>query len=389
MPNANSFRHAEDLRRPELTMPLTAHVCEECMLVQLENNERADFFFDDQYPYFSSWSQSWLDHGRAYAEAMIADLGLNADSLVIEVGSNDGYLLQCFASVAVPTLGIDPSGNVAEAARANHGIETIVDFFGAALAQTLADQGRSPDLMIANNVLAHVPDPNDFLSGFKRLLAPDGLITFEFPHVMELIRHCQFDTIYHEHFMYLSLLAVESMLQRNGLKAVRVEPLTTHGGSLRLYVRHDTWDGPIDPSVAAFRAKETAAGLNTLAAYQAFPEAVAALKRRLLSLLIEIKDAGKSIAGYGAPAKGNTLLNYCGVGLDMIDFTVDRNTWKHGLYLPGSRIPILPVSALDERRPDFVMVLPWNLKNEIISSMVHISDWRGRFIVPAPEPGIL
>jgi SAM-dependent methyltransferase len=353
------------------------------------NSERADFFFGDQYPYFSSWSESWLDHGRIYADAVIADLGLNTDSLVVEVGSNDGYLLQRFVSVAVPVLGIDPAGNCAEAARADHGIETIVDFFGATLAQTLVDQGRRANLMIANNVLAHVPDPNDFLRGFKLLLAPDGLITFEVPHLLALIRRCEFDTIYHEHFLYLSLLAAEPLFKRNGLKVVRVHHLSTHGGSLRMYVRHDTWDGPIDPSVAAVRTEEAAAGLDALAAYQAFPVTVARLKRRLLSLLIDIKDTGKTIAGYGAPAKGNTLLNYCGVGMDMIDFTVDRSTWKHGLFLPGSRIPILPVSAIDEQRPDYVLVLPWNLKDEIVSSMAHISDWGGRFIVPVPHPCIL
>lgn len=359
------------------------------MLVQITNGEPADFFFGDQYPYFSSWSQSWLDHGRQYADAMISDLNLNHDSLVVEIGSNDGYLLQRFKSAAVPVLGIDPAGNCAEAARSKYGIETIVDFFGEALARMLSGQDRCASLMIANNVLAHVPDPNDFLRGFKLLLAPNGLITFEFPHVLEMIKYCEFDTIYHEHFMYLSLLATEIMLKRNGLKVVQIDTLSTHGGSLRLYVRHSEWDGPIHSSVDAVRQREIAAGLDSLAAYQEFPKAVARLKRQLLSLLIEIKGAGKSIAGYGAPAKGNTLLNYCGIGKDILDFTVDRNTWKHGLFLPGSRIPILPVSAIDERRPDYVLVLPWNLKSEIVSSMSHISDWGGRFIVPVPEPFIL
>ncbi len=388
-PNANSFRAAADLQRPERFMPLAAVVCDTCLLVQLVEGEGADFFFDDQYPYFSSWSQSWLDHARGYAETMITDLALGPDSLVIEVASNDGYLLQHFATAAVPVLGVDPAGNCAEAARDKHGVDTLVEFFGEAVGRTLVEQGRRADLMIANNVLAHVPDPNDFLKGFKLVLAEDGLITFEFPHLLELMLHCQFDTIYHEHFSYLSLVSASALLERNGLKVVRVDTLPTHGGSLRLYVRHAEWTGPIDPSVEALREREAAAGLHSLAAYRQFPAAVASLKRRLLRLLIELKDQGKTVAGYGAPAKGNTLLNYCGIRKDFIDFTVDRSTWKHGLFLPGTQIPILPVSEIDLRKPDFVLILPWNLRAEITASMAHISDWGGRFIVPAPEPTIL
>ncbi len=389
MPNANSFRKPADADRPELFLPLKALVCENCKLVQLAEGEGAGFFFDDRYPYFSSWSDSWLAHGRRYAQAMIAELGLDGDALVVEVASNDGYLLQHFKAGGIPVLGIDPAGNCADAARANHGIETVVDFFGEPLARRLVDEGFRARLMMANNVLAHVPDPNDFVRGFKTLLRADGLVTFEFQHVLELIRQCQFDTIYHEHFMYLSLLSADAILRRNGLRVVRVDRLPTHGGSLRLHVRHVEWDGPIDPSVADTLAEERAAGLDEMSGYSAFPKRVAALKRRLLSLMIPLKDQGKRIAGYGAPAKGNTLLNYCGVGKDFLDFTVDRNTWKQGLLLPGTRIPILPPSAIEEGRPDFILVLPWNLETEIVSSMAHVARWGGRFIVPAPDPRVV
>lgn len=389
MPNANSFLAEADLRRPERFMPLAAVVCEQCLLVQLVEGEKADFFFGDRYPYFSSWSRTWMEHGREYAETMIADLDLGPDTLVIEVGSNDGYLLQRFKGASIPVLGIDPSGNCAQSAHDQYGVETVVDFFGAALGDLLAAEGRRARLMIANNVMAHVPDPNDFLQGFKRVLDADGVITFEFPHLLELMHHCEFDTIYHEHFTYLSVLAMTTLLDRNGFTIVRIDTLPTHGGSLRLFVRHAENPGPIHSSVQTVRDAEKAAGLSSLTTYQEFPAHVAALKRKLLKLLIEIKDQGKTIAGYGAPAKGNTLLNYCGIRKDFLDFTVDRNTWKHGLLLPGTQIPILPVSEIDARKPDYVLVLPWNLQAEITSSMSHIARWGGRFIIPVPEPCIL
>ena len=388
-PNANSFRSPSQIGEGELFLPLTAAMCNACKLVQLEDHKAADYFFNDTYPYFSSWSESWLDHARMYAEAMIAQGYGGSDSLVVEIASNDGYLLQYFASEGVRVLGVDPAANCADVARDKHGIETIVGFFGRELATTLVNDVGRADLMVANNVLAHTPDPNDFIAGFKVLLAAKGLATFEFPHLLELIKHRQFDTIYHEHFSYFSLLALAPLLSRNGLRISRVEKLPTHGGSLRVYVQHADMAAANEPSVATTLAEEKAAGLAEAATYKRFGREVERLKWQLLTLLIGLKESDAKIAGCGAPAKGNTLLNYCGIGKDIVDFTVDRSTWKQGLLLPGTGIPIYQPSAIDEFRPDYVLVLPWNIKEEMMDGMAGIHDWGGRFIIPIPEPQII
>lgn len=388
-PNANSFRNASERDGPELFLPLRAYVCEDCKLVQLSDIKDAGFFFNASYPYFSSWSTTWLAHAQKYAAKMIEDRQLGADALVVELASNDGCLLKYFQEKGVPVLGIDPAANCAEAARTQHGIETIVDFFGKALARQLVQDGRSADLIAANNVLAHVPDPNDFVGGVAVLLKPGGIATFEFPHLVQLIANRQFDTIYHEHYSYLSALALKPLFERHGLRLVKVEQLSTHGGSLRLHVAHQGSGARVDASVAEILAQECAAGLDALEVYQSFAQGVARLKRQLLSLLIGLKEEGKSIAAYGAPAKGNTLLNFCGIGRDMIDFTVDRSDWKQGLWLPGTDIPVLAPEAIDEARPDYVLILPWNLKNEIMGQMAHVRDWGGQFIVPIPEPKVV
>jgi SAM-dependent methyltransferase len=382
-PVSNAFRRPEDLDGPEVFLPLRALVCDACFLVQLQDFRAADDLFTADYPYFSSFSDSWLSHARRYAQTMTERCALGADSLVVEIASNDGYLLRWFKEQGVPVLGVDPARSVAEAAKANHGIETVVDFFGVALAKRLVEEGRRADVMAANNVLAHVPDINDFLGGFAVLLKPEGTATFEFPHLLNLIARNQFDTIYHEHYSYLSLTALDGAFARHGLEVVDVEALPTHGGSLRLYVRHVGAQAPAS-AVAEMRAREEVAGLRELATYAAFEEKVKATKRAFLKTLIALKEGGLSIAAYGAAAKGNTLLNYCGVGRDMIDFVCDRNPAKQGLFLPGTGIPVLGPDAVMERRPDVVVILPWNLKDEIAGQLGDIRTWGGRFLVPIP-----
>lgn len=382
-PLANSFLRPERLSAMEPFYPLHVHVCSECRLVQLDAFESPEHIFGD-YLYFSSYSPGWLAHAEAYAERMTARFGLGADSRVVEIASNDGYLLQYFQRRGIPVLGVEPAANVAKAAAAK-GIPTEVAFFGAATAARLKAEGRTADLMAANNVLAHVPDINDFVAGFKILLAPAGTVTFEFPHLQRLIAGNQFDTIYHEHFSYLSLLAVERILGRHGLAVFDVEELPTHGGSLRLYVRHaEDGSRPESPAVAAARAGEAAAGLHEAATYRGFGERVAAIKRETLRFLIEAHAAGKRVVGYGAPAKGNTLLNYLGAGPEFLAFTVDRSPHKQGLFLPGVRIPIKAPEAIAEARPDYVLILPWNLKDEIMDQMAVVRSWGGRFVVPIP-----
>lgn len=386
-PLCESFIPAERLDRMEPTYPLHAFVCEACLLVQLKEYVPPEQIFSD-YAYFSSYSTSWVEHARIYCEAITARLGLGAENLVVELASNDGYLLQHFSPLGVPVLGIEPAGNVAQVAIAK-GIPTRIDFFGARLARDLVAEGTRADLIVGNNVLAQVPDLNDFVAGIAILLAPQGRVTLEFPHVQRLIAENQFDTIYHEHFSYFSLVSTVRLAERHGLTVVDVEELPTHGGSLRVHLAHAAAGLEVSAAVGAVLEAERAAGLTGIAGYVAFGEKVKATKRRLLKFLIEAKADGRTICGYGAPGKGNTLLNYCGVGPDFLDFTVDRNPHKHGCFTPGRRIPILPVEAIFEAKPDYVLILPWNLKDEIVRQMREIERWGGRFVVPIPSVAVI
>lgn len=388
-PISNAFPHVDRRRQAELFYPLKAFVCSQCRLVQLEDFESREVHFNEDYAYFSSVSTSWLSHAERYAAAMIARLQLGPTSRVIEVASNDGYLLRNFVARGIACLGIDPAANCAEAAMRNFNVETRVGFFGSELGKVLAAEGWQADLIAANNVLAHVPDPNDFVSGFATLLKREGTATFEFPHLLELVRHCQFDTIYHEHYSYLSLLAVEPLFARVGFRVYDAERLSTHGGSLRLFVCHQAAPFPETGAVAALRSEEREAGLGTDQFYTAFADSVRATKRSLLRLLISLKDSQARICGYGAAAKGTTLLNYCGIGTDILDFVVDRNPRKQGRFVPGTAIPILDVAAIDEERPDYILILPWNIRHEIMDSMSHARRWGAKFIVPIPSPEIL
>jgi SAM-dependent methyltransferase len=387
-PISNAFRSAEQLSSAELFYPLRARVCADCKLVQLEDVSSRDTHFHANYAYFSSFSNSWLEHARVYAAAMVERFSLDSQSRVVEIASNDGYLLRYFKERGIPSLGVEPSANVAEAARAK-GIETRVRFFGAETARQMASEGLSADLMPANNVLAHVPDVNDLVAGFRILLKPSGVATFEVPHLLALIRNVYFDTIYHEHYSYFSLLALLPLLERHGLKAFDVEQLSTHGGSLRLFVAHAESNRAEAASLARLIAEEKAAGLEDLRSYESFKTKTYAVKRALLSLLCDLKDKGRAIAAYGAPAKGNTLLNFIGAGTDFIDFTVDRNPAKQGLFLPGTAIPVLPVEALAERTPDYVLILPWNLAGEIMEEQAALRARGVHFIVPLPNPTIV
>jgi len=383
-PLANSYVPPGRAAAAEPFYPLHAFVCSDCRLVQLGEFVSPQEIFGD-YLYFSSYSESWLRHAEAYAAAMTGRLGLGPGSLVVEVASNDGYLLQYFRARGVPVLGVDPAANVAQAAIAK-GIPTEVAFFGEATARRLREAGVRPDLICANNVMAHVPDLHDFVEGFRVLLAPGGVLTVEFPHLLRLMEHNEFDTIYHEHFSYFSLTTAEAVLARHGLVVFDVEELPTHGGSLRLFVRHEEDAArPLGAAVEALRAREAAAGLLDLETYRRYAQRVVESKCALLDFLIAARRAGHRVVGYGAPAKGNTLLNYCGVGPELLEFTVDRNPHKQGHLLPGTRIPIRAPEAILEARPDYVLILPWNLKDEIASQMAAIRDWGGRFVVPLPE----
>ncbi len=388
-PVSNAFRTRMQRTEAEMFYPLHAYVCDACWLVQLQDFGSPDLHFHGDYLYFSSFSSSWLAHAQAYASRMIARFGLKPGTQMVEIASNDGYLLQYFKKAGITCLGVDPAQNCADAALANHQIRTEVAFFGRETAERLVASGQAADMMAANNVLAHVPDINDFVAGFSILLKPEGVATFEFPHLMELIRNTQFDTIYHEHYSYLSLLALQPLFQRHGLQVFDVERLTTHGGSLRLFVSHMASRHAITPAVADLLAQETSAGLADKATYERFAEQVKAFKRSLVRMLIELKDQGLSIAAYGAPAKGNTLLNYAGMRSDIIDFTVDRNPAKQNLDLPGLGIPVLSPDAIAEHKPDIVVILPWNLSDEIMGELGHIKSWGGRFLVPIPTPRLV
>ena len=386
-PLCESFVPPEQADAMEPFFPLHAYVCGECFLVQLKEYVAPEAIFEE-YAYFSSYSTSWVAHAEDYCRMIRDRLDLGPQSKVVELASNDGYLLQHFLPMGVPVLGVEPAKNVAQVAIAK-GIPTRVDFFGVELAETLLKEGHAADVIAGNNVLAQVPDLNDFVAGIERLLKPEGVVTLEFPHVLCLIEFNQFDTIYHEHFSYFSLITIDIMAKRHGLKVIDVEELSTHGGSLRVYLAKQDSSREASPAVAELIARERAAGLDTLEAYTIFGEQVKRTKRALLSFLIEAKEAGKSICGYGAPGKGNTLLNYCGIGPDFLDFTVDRNPYKHGRLTPGMRIPILPVEELDRAKPDLVLILPWNLEREIVQQMRHIADWGGKFVVPIPEVRVI
>jgi hypothetical protein len=386
-PPCESFVPPNEIGNPETYYPLSVFVCEECLLVQLPEHVNPETIFGE-YAYFSSYSQSWVNHARLYCDAMVARLGLGENSLVVELASNDGYLLQHFLPHKVPVIGIEPAANVARVAL-EKGVPTDVAFFGRELATAMAQRGQKADLIVGNNVLAQVPDLNDFVAGIKILLKDEGTVTLEFPHLQRLMDENQFDTIYHEHFSYFSLLTIEKMAARHGLKVVDVEELSTHGGSLRVFLSHlDNGRSP-SKNVSELLNRELAAGMAQLGAYAAFDDATRRAKRNLLSYLIELKNAGARICGYGAPGKGNTLLNYCGIGTDFLDFTVDRNPYKHGRFTPGMHIPIKPVDAIDEAKPDYILILPWNLKNEIVSQMKHVVEWGCKFIVPIPTVSVI
>jgi SAM-dependent methyltransferase len=387
-PLANRFIRPDDIGNMEPFYPLHAFVCADCKLVQLQEFESPQAIFSD-YLYFSSYSASWLAHCEQYATAMIGQLGLDERSHVVEIASNDGYLLQYFVRRGIPVLGIEPAGNVAKVAR-DKGIPTKAVFFGSSTAVRLRDKGHAADLIVANNVLAHVPDINDFVKGIAELMKPGGLATLEFPHLLQLIRFGQFDTIYHEHFSYISLLAAERIFAAQGLRVVDVEELPTHGGSLRLYVRANRGE-ELRPTqrLISVRQAEAAAGLRELDTYRAFANRPFDTKIALLEFLIRAKRAGHRIAGYGAPAKGNTLLNYCGIGPEFIDFTVDRNPHKQQHLLPGSRVPIRDPQAIFDAEPDYMLILPWNLRDEIIAQMSDIRNWGGRFVVAVPHVEVI
>jgi hypothetical protein len=387
-PLCESYVAAEQLDEMEPFYPLRVFVCESCYLVQLSEYVSPERIFTE-YAYFSSFADAWLQHSRDYVEMATARFKLGGSSLVVEVGSNDGYLLQYWVEKNIPVLGIEPARNVAKVA-IEKGVPTRVEFFGTTAARALAAEGKRADLLLANNVLAQVPELNDFVAGLKILLKPQGVITLEFPHLMRLVEENQFDTIYHEHFSYFSFTTTKKILAAHGLTLFDVEELPTHGGSLRIYARHqEDASKPISERVSALEQCESRAGMAALTYYAAFGERVKETKRALLDLLIQVKGTGKSVAGYGAPGKGNTLLNYCGIRTDMVDFTVDRNPYKQGKFLPGTHIPIYHPDKLREWRPDFVLILPWNLREEIIRQIGYIAEWGGRFIVPIPKPCIL
>jgi SAM-dependent methyltransferase len=383
-PLCESYLTAEQLNQMEPFYPLHVYVCDKCFLVQVQEYVSPEGIFTE-YAYFSSYSDSWLAHMRAYADMITRRLGLGAHSKVVELGSNDGYLLQYFVAQGIPVLGVEPARNVAETAIAR-GVPTVTRLFGRETARELVAEGVQADLVCGANVLAQVPDVNDFVGGIQLLLKPGGIVTIEFPHLMRLMAENQFDTIYHEHFSYFSFLTAERIFAAHGLTLFDVEELPTHGGSLRIYARHanDTAK-PVTERASKLRTREESAGLDRLETYVSFTEQVHETKRRLLEFLIGARRKGKRIAGYGAPGKGNTLLNYCGIRTDFLEYTVDRNPYKHGRFLPGTHIPIYAPERIAETRPDFVLILPWNLKDEIMEQMSYIRSWGGQFVVPIPD----
>lgn len=383
-PLSNSYLSSEDLDRMEPFYPLHAFVCENCYLVQLQEFQSPDEIFSD-YAYFSSYSETWLKHAQNFVDDVVNKFGIDNTKQVVEVASNDGYLLRYFREKGFSVLGIEPAKNVAEVA-IDAGIPTVLKFFGAQTARVLALDGIKADLLIGNNVLAHVPDLNDFVKGLKILLAADGIITMEFPHLLQLIKGNQFDTIYHEHFSYFSFLSAQKLFFEHGLTIFDVEEISTHGGSLRIYACHSEEQSKVvSDRVLDMTAKERDLGLNTLEPYLSFNKKVEETKRNILHFMIKAKNEKKTMVGYGAPAKGNTLLNYCGIGIDFIEYTVDRNPHKQTHYLPGTHIPIYHPDKIKETKPDYLIVLPWNLKDEIIEQMAYIREWSGQFIILIPE----
>jgi SAM-dependent methyltransferase len=383
-PPSNAFLKAEDLAKPELYFPLKLYVCTRCWMVQTEDCARADELFTSNYAYFSSVSQSWLDHASRYAEKITRRLGLGQNSFVIEIAANDGYLLKNFVARSIPCLGIEPTADTAEAAK-QIGIPVLREFFGEALAYQLRTENRQADLIIGNNVYAHVPDINDFTAGLKAALKPGGTITLEFPHLMRLIEQIQFDTVYHEHYSYLSLYTVNRIFAAAGLRVFDVEELTTHGGSLRVYGCHADDPRPQTTAAPALLAEEERQGLRILTTYRNFQRQADRVKDRLLAFLIEQKRSGKKIAAYGAAAKGNTLLNYAGIKPDLLPYVCDAAPSKQGKYLPGSHIAILPPAVLIEDKPDIVLIFPWNIADEIIDQHAYVRQWGGIFVTAVPE----
>lgn len=387
-PLSNAYLKAEQLNQMEPFYPLHAYVCQKCYLVQLEQYESPQKIFSD-YAYFSSYSDAWLKHSQNYVDMMVDRFHFNANHQVIEIASNDGYLLQYFHKKKIPVLGIEPAANVAKIARSK-GIPNLVKFFGVQTARWLKKKKRQADLLLGNNVLAHVPDLNDFVAGLKLALKSTGIITMEFPHILKLIQFNQFDTIYHEHFSYFSLLVVEAVFKAHGLILFDVEELPTHGGSLRIFARHkENKIHPVSDRIHFLKNREKQVGLDQLNSYQGFKEQVHKVKRELLEFLIRVQREGKKIVGYGAPAKGNTLLNYAGVGQDFISYTVDRSPYKQNYFLPGTHIPIFSPSKIKETRPDYILILPWNIQDEIIDQMSFVRSWGGRFVIPIPSLQIL
>lgn len=388
-PASNSFLKQEQLNEPETFYPLKTFTCPKCFLVQVDEYKKSDAIFNSDYVYFSSYSTSWLKHAKAYTEKMIERFGYNEQSKVIEIASNDGYLLQYFVEKKVPVLGIEPTANTAKAAE-EKGVESVVDFFGVRLAKTLAEKGIRANLLLGNNVLAHVPDIVDFVGGMKILLAADGVITMEFPHLMQLVDNNQFDTIYHEHFSYLSFYTVQQIFAEAGLEMFDVEEIPTHGGSLRIYAHHkEDSTKKVTPNVQALLEKEKSKGMQGLEYYDNFTQRALKVKLDLMDFLVDQKRAGKKVAAYGAAAKGNTLLNYCGIKSDMIEYAVDANPHKQGKFMPASHIPVVDLEHLKQHQPDYVIILPWNIKEEIVQQLAFIRDWKGQFVVPIPSLQIL
>ncbi len=387
-PLCESYLAKDQLNSMEAFYPLAAYVCSDCLLVQLQEYVAPEHIFSE-YAYFSAYSDAWLDHARRYVETMTERLGLGPASRVIELGSNDGYLLQFFVERGIPVLGIDPAANVARAAE-QRGVPTLVKFFDVETARELAADGVQADLVLGNNVIAQVANLNSFVAGIRNVLRPGGVCTIEFPHLLKTIAGNQFDQIYHEHFSYFSALTIAKIFAAHEMRIFDVEELWTHGGSLRIYASHaDDERHPTEPSVSEMLRRERDAGLHRLETYAGFADQVRATKRKLLSFLIEAKTCGKSVAGYGAPGKGNTLLNYCGIRTDFLDYTVDRNPYKHGKYLPGTHIPIFPPEKIAETKPDYVLILPWNLKDEIVTQLAYARSWGAKFVVPIPEVSVV
>lgn len=384
-PPSNSYLTRESMKSPEKWYPLRIVVCDQCWLVQTEDFVGVEEMFSEDYAYFSSYSSTWLSHARSYVETVAARFDLNSESTVVEIAANDGYLLQYVKEKFIPCYGIEPTSSTALVAR-EKGIEIIEEFFGEDSAKELASQGRQADLTVANNVLAHVPNINDFVKGFSKLLKPDGIATFEFPHLLNLVQQSQFDTIYHEHYSYLSLSAVDAIFKTNGLTVFDVEEVPTHGGSLRVYAqREDTGLNLVSKNVKELLKNEEQAGLHTLSFYAGFQQQVEKIKLDLLTFLIEAKNEVKKVAAYGAAAKGNTILNYAGIRPDLLPYVVDMNPAKQGKFMPGSRIPIVEEERLKHDKPDYILILPWNLSEEITTQLAYIGDWGGKFVTVVPE----